>query len=126
MNSIIKIIDVILIVILLHMVIYVYDVLHTPFLPLGFIAAVIYLLLAEITNAHTAYYSATLAHEILITTILWVIVVVGALVFLFLIKESSTYSRFVLIVWSVSVPIVLLFWHLLARKLMGSLMGQSG
>ncbi|MFT5506878.1 MAG: putative colanic acid biosynthesis UDP-glucose lipid carrier transferase [Gammaproteobacteria bacterium] len=126
MNSVIKIIDVILIIVLLHTVIHSYEVSHAPFLPLGFIAAVIYLLLAEVTNAHTAYYSATLAHEILITTFLWVIVVVGALVFLFLIKESSTYSRFVLIAWGVCVPITLLFWHLLARKVMGSVMSQSG
>lgn len=126
MNAIIKILDVVLIVLLLHLIIYYYGVSHTQFLPLGFLAAVFYLLLSEITNAHIAYYSASLFYEILITTILWIIVVVGALVFLFLLKESSSYSRFVVVVWSVSVPILLLLWHLIARELMGSLMGQSG
>jgi len=126
MNAIIKFVDVALIVLLLHAITNSYGMSHAPYLPLGLIAAVIYLLLSEITNAHTAYYSASLVREILTTTILWLIVVVGALVFLFLIKESSTYSRFVLVGWSVTVPVLLLFWHMLARKWMGSLMGQRG
>ena len=79
MNAIIKLVDVALIVLLLHAITKGYGATHAPFLPLGLIAAVIYLLLSEITNAHTAYYSASLVREILTTTILWLIVVVGAL-----------------------------------------------
>ncbi|MCP3687999.1 MAG: undecaprenyl-phosphate glucose phosphotransferase [Gammaproteobacteria bacterium] len=118
MSLIFKIGDVLLIVLFLHLIAFFYGVNQSIFLPLGFIAAVFYLLLSELANFQTEYYLASLSREILVTSILWGVVVTSTIVFLFLIKESAIFSRFVLIAWACSVPVVLFFWHMLARRLM--------
>lgn len=127
MNTIIKVVDVALIALLLHFIVLSYgasDQQHH--LLLGLSAAIFYVFLSEITNAYIDYYSASLLREIVITSLLWFFVVFSAIVFLFLLKESTTFSRFVILVWSMSVPIVLYLWHLVARKYMSSHMKQSG
>ncbi len=118
MSLIFKIGDVLLIVLLLHFIAFLYGVDQSLFLPLGFIAAVFYLLLSELVNFQMEYYLASRSREIVVTSMLWGVVVTSTIVFLFLVKESAVFSRFVLIVWACSVPVVLFFWHMLARRLM--------
>jgi putative colanic acid biosynthesis UDP-glucose lipid carrier transferase len=115
-----------LIAALLYLIVTGYGVSHPHYPLIGFSAAFFYLLLSEVVNAHIDYYSASLLREITITTILWSVVVSAAIITLFLLKESAVFSRFVILVWTASVPITLYIWHFLARKVVSARIMQSG
>jgi putative colanic acid biosynthesis UDP-glucose lipid carrier transferase len=126
MNTVIKIVDVLLISLLLYAIVAGYGANHDYYPLIGLSAAIFYVLLSELVNANIDYYRASLLYEIIVTSILWYFVVFSAIVFLFVMKESESYSRFVILVWSLTVPIVLYAWHYLARKYISSHIMQSG
>jgi putative colanic acid biosynthesis UDP-glucose lipid carrier transferase len=126
MNVVIKIIDVLLIGMLLYLIVTGYGVSHPHYTLIGFSAAILYVLLSEVVNAHVDYYSTSLLRETTVTTILWLVVVSTVITTLFVFKESATFSRFVILVWSASVPVAFFIWRLLARKLISPRIMQSG
>jgi putative colanic acid biosynthesis UDP-glucose lipid carrier transferase len=126
MNAVIKIIDVLLIGMLLYLIVTSYGVSHPHYTLIGFSAAILYVLLSEVANAHVDYYSTSLLRTTTVTTILWFVVVSTVITTLFVFKESATFSRFVILVWSASVPVAFFIWRLLARKLISPRIMQSG
>lgn len=124
MNALIKLIDVVIILGLLYVIVVGYGASHQYYQLVGLSAAVLYVLLSEVVNAHIHYYAAFLLREIIVTSCLWFVVLGCAIVFLFLAKESAAFSRVVVVSWGISVPIVLFLWHLTVRRFMSSRMRQ--
>lgn len=126
MNIIIKIVDVFLIATLLLLIVNSYGSLHPHYPLIGFSAAVFYILLSEVVYANINSHSTSPVREVTIMITLWAVVISAAIVSLFLFKQSSDFSRFVIITWSVLVPIVLSTWHFIARHYISNRSMQSG
>jgi putative colanic acid biosynthesis UDP-glucose lipid carrier transferase len=126
MKTVIKIIDVLLISVLLYAIVSWYGASNVYYPLIGLSAAIFYVLLSEIVNANFDFYRVSLLREIIVTSILWCFVVFSAIVLLFVLKESESYSRFVILIWSLTVPFVLCAWHYLARNYISSHIMQSG
>ena len=112
-----RLVDVLIITVLLQISMYVYSVeFRLPYLTVGLIAAILFLLLGEALQLYRSMRDVVLLRNLTITSASWIFTCVVIFTIGFFAKVSEEYSRLTLGTWMLSTLVMLNAWRALFRE----------